>query len=267
MPSNECHECGGKGWKSVFIDEVQYADPCVCAKRRERDAFLGDIARFAVVRESPLYRPEENGGDRTAHDLFIPATWEQAAGHFRWALWQKKRAQRSFTYLVSSDARLLTVWLGDEGYKRRPKGAEETVGGTPVENLIQLCERPALLILHLGVKSAKNVCLPDVVQESLQIRLACGRPTWVLQGDRPLQWGHLAYSVSLQKLLNSHFETVELSEAEVPSQRGVSVAPPPDTTRLFAVSVGELVDSHTSNTHRVSARFPRKPRGNGPVGL
>jgi len=69
-----------------------------------------------------------------------------------------------------------------------------------------------LLIIRLGVKAARNVAMPEVFLEALQLREQEGKPTWIT--DQPaclLEDGHRAYSGQVDEYLEEwdHYKLKE----------------------------------------------------------
>ena len=109
------------------------------------------------------------------------------------------RQYPSWNFRVVSDAELITAWLATVALKGKeifdPDVRLEDNPSLLHLTLVDLVEPPSLLVIRLGVKSARNVAMSEVFLEALALRDHAGLPTWVFdQPDSPLQEGHLCYS-------------------------------------------------------------------------
>jgi len=69
---------------------------------------------------------------------------------------------------------------------------------SPIEALSELVEHPALLIVCLGVKAARNSAMPEVMLETLTLRGFRDKPTWIVdQPIYPLREGHISYDTAV----------------------------------------------------------------------
>lgn len=100
-------------------------------------------------------------------------------------------------FVVVSDADLMDAWLSygidvydaDVDAKRRSKVKDKYAA------LVDLVEPPDLLIIHLGVKAARNSAMPEVLLEAVKHREHIDRPTWVVdQPNYPLADGHISFN-------------------------------------------------------------------------
>jgi hypothetical protein len=87
--------------------------------------------------------------------------------------------------------------------------------------LVDLVDPPELMILRLGVKSARNSAMGEVLLEALKHRAHEGKPTWVVdQPTRRFDPSHLAFSEeALQHI--QRWEHIVLDSLD----RGLTVTP------------------------------------------
>jgi len=104
-------------------------------------------------------------------------------------------------FQVSSDADLMDAWLShigpqelyDADVNRLRAQAEQVSSKFPA--LVDLVEPPALLVICVSVKAARNAAMPEVLLEALQHRAHLGVPTWIVDlPNKPLGPDHIAYS-------------------------------------------------------------------------
>ena len=60
-----------------------------------------------------------------------------------------------------------------------------------------------LLIIRLGVKTARNSAMPEVLAETIELRQHLGKPTWVVEETgKPLEEGHISWSRAVEDALD-----------------------------------------------------------------
>jgi len=223
--SAPCPLCNGRSWIVVSdLDEK----PCRCLQRRMvRDHLAsGAIPRIAdapLVR-SPLFIPGVEGGDRTGDNMFIKASEHTLLSHLRWALGCKFNTKPSHTYRISSDARLLGIWLSKEAYTQKQKSTRDETEA--YNNLADFVAPPDLFILLLGNLGQRNKAMPGVIQEALSIRILEGKPTWVFEDineEVRFGTGHLSYSYDLAMFLDKHFSVIDFSAENKPEHAAALV--------------------------------------------
>jgi hypothetical protein len=110
----------------------------------------------------------------------------------------------SWYFRVLSDADLMSAWLSrdipdDEIYDTDV--AESRQGGrtSKYNSLEDIIDPPKLLIVRLGVKSARNSAMPEVLLETLMHRQHVDKPLWIV--DMPgylLKSGHIAWDMDVE---------------------------------------------------------------------
>jgi hypothetical protein len=88
-----------------------------------------------------------------------------------------------------------------------------------MHSLVDFIDPPELLVIQLGVKSARNNAMPEVFLETLRHRAFTGKPTWVFdQPDSPFNSNHLCYSEESHHVM-TEFKRVSLAKDASESRR------------------------------------------------
>lgn len=143
---------------------------------------MNGLSKAAKVKTTPLLKLVEENVWVTAHEGWFKAHLRHVA----------VRSPPSWGFSVVTDAELMTAWLATVALK----GAEiiDTDTRQHVEmrslrylTLTDIAVPPALLIIRLGVKTARNEAMPEVLDETIRMRLHEHQPTWIWdQPDAPL---------------------------------------------------------------------------------
>lgn len=190
-----CQQCFGAGVvRSVpTYTKVTGTRPCRCVL--ERDVLLNvergwrGLSQFDPVPSSPLVGMTET-------NLYVTASSKLTGEHVRHVA---VRQGPRWLFNVVSDAQLMDAWLSrvddTEVFDSDVIQARNVSVSGKFGALVDMIEPPALLIVVVGVKAARNSAMPEVLAETLQHRLYLQKPTWVI--DRPdyrLTNGHISYS-------------------------------------------------------------------------
>jgi len=104
-------------------------------------------------------------------------------------------------FQVSSDADLMDAWLSHIGPQELYDAdvnllrAQNEQVSSRFPALVDLFEPPALLVISVSVKAARNAAMPEVLLEALQHRAHLGAPTWIVDlPNKPLGPDHIAFS-------------------------------------------------------------------------
>lgn len=182
--------------------------------------------------ETPLFKRGEF--DRTQENLFIRRThWLTFLSHFKWVLGSKSSG---FFVRVATDMTLLNVFLGNASLKNRLPSQRTESGELLISNSLEdLLSSPDLAVLRLGHVIHGNRAAPNVLREALLLRLALGKPTWIVE---PLEQvfaplGMACCDENVANLVSSSFVDVYLEDealqpAYVEDEEGVTV---PGTTQ------------------------------------
>jgi hypothetical protein len=203
--SELCAHCQGTG--RILIDDITMKE-CVCAFAKAVRTHLGDIALASVLDESPFFTMDEEGGtDLTLQNLLIKSYWEDLVPHLKLVLIRKGLR---FKFLVTTDQRILGVYLGKESYAARSKNKRDEV---EVYNGLGdlLGADQDLVIVRLGVQSYKNQALPGILKEALLLRGITRKAIWLLEEpDNKFGPGHIAYNEDVAEYIRKHFSVVSI---------------------------------------------------------
>lgn len=195
-----CKKCGGHG----FIQEdsghmgIPQAIPCECRVEKlinaqAEKAWTG-LSKLAVKKKSPLT-------DWVEKDAIVLADKSSLATHLRSAL-HTYRSPYTFVKVVS-DATLMSAWLSTLTMSDSEIYDPDFRRDVRASSLEDLAEAPDLLIIRVGIKSARNSAMPEVLTEAIELRQHLGKPTWVVTDpDRPLEEGHISWSRSVEDSLD-----------------------------------------------------------------
>ena len=220
-PNPDCKLCEGSG--SVETEGAPPHPPtfrrCECVLRKDilenvERAFHG-LSTESPVPPSPLLALTNKNVLVKAGSEFRP--------HLRHVL---VRQPTAFSALVASDAELMTAWLASVALAGKDI-LDPDAYSISIEyfTLTDLVTPPDLLVIHMGVKVARNVAASEVLAEALNIRNHEGKPTWIWDDPAaPLGVGHLFWSDTVGRLLRS-FETVKDLTASSPRKGGRAKLP------------------------------------------
>lgn len=275
----DCVHCRGRGVVSVPKDERppfsigELTRPCVCVLARDVLANLErawkGLSKAAPILKSPLRGHE-------TENLWITAGGKDLKEHLRHVA---ARQGPRWHLLVVSDADLMNSWLSKdipdsdifdadvEAMRRRsrPPSAEFSA-------LVDLIDPPALLVIRLGVKAARNKAMCEVFQEALLHREHVGKPTWIV--DQPflrLAEGHIDYSLNVASVIEDWNRVVLSEQMEIlpvgggvqrfsmgSEPRGTVVPPPPRVPVPSQGTTTNLLDYDDLNRPE-KPKFKRKP--------
>jgi len=219
-----CSKCGGTG--RIEIDDLTVRQ-CLCAFARAMKEHLGaEIALAKSLQTSPLFvaGDPEPSVDRTKDNLFLKGYWQDLLPHFKSALVGKGLF---FSFTVVKDEKLKTVYVGDESYKARSKNKRDDI---QTHNSLGDIVGPEidLAIIRLGFLGHPNRAMPGIIKETIMLRDAPSKATWLIEDPDQGYFGpgHLSYSEELAEYIDAHFEVVDLtnkSRTPLPPERVVSV--------------------------------------------
>ena len=209
-----CEICSGLSWTIEIQDNDLIPYRCQCFKRTLARSFLGSELTKAPHRKSDLYlleRHPETGeiiGDRTKDDLFIKGPWSEVSGHLRWAVGAKHHDDECFRYKMVGDEVLLRCYLGDFAYERRAKQVRDEID--TFNGLHDLVYPDPLLIVRLGMLAHTNRAAANVLLETLNIRAAESKATWLVEGTVPFGTGHKFYNEEVGRYIQENFEVINV---------------------------------------------------------
>ena len=222
-----CKRCFGRGVVALPPEPHHVGDLtqiCLCVMSREvrrnvDRGWPGLMATTSSPNESPL-KPF------IKKNLWVTASLHAFRPQF------KQMAVRMgpyWNFLVRNDADLMSAWLSDLKDVHDGDVSQMRLQELPDRNvdLELLVIPPGLLVIVLGVKSARNSAMPEVLLETLRFRQYRQKPTWILdQPSSPFTDGHISWSSSCADLI-SEWKHVRLSGDSEP----VPNAPPARTAK------------------------------------
>ena len=203
----DCPVCRGGGSTEVTYsaEEVRKkpylmfgaVQTCRCVLERERieqlDKAWRGLAKVAPSPKSPL----------SAHlgsDLKVRASAYTLRAHLGRVLRDNPGVLR--TARVVSDLDLISAWLATASDDiMDPDVAAHRDREDAYTRLVDLAAYPALLVIRLGVKNARNVALPEVILEAVQCRAHRSKPSWVVEDPDLPREGAPWWSPALQSHL------------------------------------------------------------------
>lgn len=109
----------------------------------------------------------------------------------------------SLFFKVVGDHTLMSAWLGSIHAQGVAVADPDFQRDLKVFSLEDLAESPHILIVRLGTKRARNVAMPEVLVETIEIREHLNKVTWLVEEpSKPLEEGHLSWSPTLQDSLD-----------------------------------------------------------------
>lgn len=267
--SAACPLCKGVQWLYDYNGEEVIPRRCVCLEKQLLLGFLGPEIFGSTPVRSPLYQPVvdpitgEVEGDRTEDNLFIKGSWQIVCRHLHWVLAGKRRFSPKFHFKIVSDVQLLSVWLGSEAYKQKPKEIRDDI--ETHNSLSDLISDPTLLLIRLGHLGYNNRAAAGVLKESLGIREVLFKPTWLIEGAENLFGpGHRAYDDDVGTYVDGRFDIVDLGgkQLDIPLDDTVAIGPgievptPSEMDRPITSSRFDVRDPHVEERRKFKAYKP-----------
>lgn len=196
-----CKQCGGEGVLLVPDSFPPRYKNCVCMHYKD---ILRNVERgLPGLTKAQRLKPGTEGAFKGKLDqnLWITAPQHWFRAQLRWIM---IRQPPRFWFKVTSDAELMRAWLGTvhlKGLNIIDPDAHQV--SSRYMNLEDLVEPPGLLIIHVGVKKARNEASPEVLFETLNIRSFRGKPTWIFNEDHtPFDGSMPSHSYEVEAYLN-----------------------------------------------------------------
>jgi hypothetical protein len=209
-----CSKCKGHGAIDIPPDlskgrVTPARETCVCVRKRDLKYNVNRGWR-GLWKAKPIPESVLSGWEND--NLFITAKASTFKKHLRHVA---VRQSPRWHFQVSSDADLVSAWLSNMAQKGADINDPDVIlSDLPPISLPELIEPPALLVVMLGIKKARNAAAPEVLHETLHRRMFEDKPTWVVDqpSDRLMQ-GHLAWSESVDEFL-SEWDSFDLEDGE-----------------------------------------------------
>lgn len=253
-----CSRCYGRG--AIELEEthrgIPITKPCVCVLAKDvlknLDRAWSGLSTAPRVETSPLI-------DRTWRNTYVTASEETLRAHLKHAA---IRQGRNFGLVVCSDATLMTAWLASASLAGKeildPDAATVSLEKA---TLVDLVDPPDLLVIRLGVKSARNSAMPEVLLEALAHRSHVGKPTWICdQPTKKLDPSHISFSPDVADFLRGwdHFA--------LDNAAGLSIdligtgAVPNGSGATGGLTLSAAHGLQAGSTHRVERETREKPK-------
>lgn len=203
-----CKLCGDVGKTRVETEDIHVAEwkQCVCSFTRGLKLKLGPELVTAKLLDASLLL------DRVKENLHIKADWVTLSSHLKYVLIQMNYEKGlHFYHSIVTDERLKTVWVGDEAYKAKSRKKRDEVD---THNTISdiAGETLDLVIIRLGFLGYPNRAMPGVLKETLLLRQAKAKPTWIVEDPEfpPFTDGHFAWNQEVGRYVAERFKEVNL---------------------------------------------------------
>ena len=229
----ECKLCGGFGFiqKDDGYMGLPTAVPCRCRIEKALDA-QADKA-WAQLSKIPKGKKSLLKG-KLDSNLLVTGDKSQLSLNLRRALWIWEKPEK-FVKVVS-DATLMSAWLSSASLKMDIADPDFR-RDIRVATLEDLAEAPDLLIIRLGVKMARNSAMPEVLVEAIELRQHLNKATWVvIDPEKPLEEGHVAWSRAVEESLEGWDEMNLLAKTATASKRSRKSSSPPITADTLSPS-------------------------------
>ena len=244
-PEAKCPICNGRGRLPDPNNDLRVIQ-CRCEYVKAIRAHLIDPVMALDVGtelwatkpiESPLFKRGEH--DLTRENLFLQGSWNVVKLHLRTVLVGKGLR---FRYRIVTDARLLRVYLGKESSIRHREESDDVLTFDSLRDVVN--PNFDLVVVRLGFVGHTNRALANVIRESLMVREAVGKASWVV--ERGSQYNsmtfdavdlngrpkHTAYGPELADYLDTNYTSMLLTaegvEEEEPAEAPPAEAPSPE---------------------------------------
>lgn len=204
----ECEKCNGTGRVQNPPDPPHPPTYKRCSCMLKQDILknvergMKGLSKFPKVENSPLMEVVDKNVVVTAGREFLPHLRHVAV-----------RMPPSWNFKITSDAELVTAWLGSIALKGRDiLDADAYMVSTKYVTITDLVTPPDLLIIKMGVKTARNQAASEVLAEAINLRThpTINRPTWIWEEPHhPLNSGHMFWSDQLGFRLAEEFSRVK----------------------------------------------------------
>ena len=204
-----CKKCGGAGY--IQEDNGHMGMPqaiqcdCVIDKAIDQQAERAwkDLSVAPIRKRSLLNK-------RLSDNLIITGTADQLRLNLRSALGNARNP--NLFVKVIGDHTLMSAWLGSMQLAGKDIADPDFQRDLKVYSLDDLAEAPNLMVIRLGTKVARNAAMSEVLVETIEVRQHLNKPTWIIiDPDRPLEEGHIAWSMLLEDTIHS-WERINLNE-------------------------------------------------------
>ena len=203
----DCPDCQGRGAVPIPKEDrppgargpITRICDCILVEETLKNMERGwvGLANARPLQEASFLR------EYSDKDLWLTAMTKDFREHLRHIA---ARKGPDWYFSVVSDAQLMDAWLAPD-IDVRDMDVDQlrrSAVSSQFARLVDRVEPPALLIVQVGVKAARNKAMPEVLLEALRHRAHIGKPTWVV--DNPfyrLTEGHISYSPDVGRFMNN----------------------------------------------------------------
>jgi hypothetical protein len=245
-----CADCSGKGHVDVSLEKgFPSSKRCLCALKKDviqnlERAWKG-LSEAPPLSDSPL-KP------LTKKNVWVTSTANLFRQHLRHVGFRKP----SNWYLkVIADSQISTAWFANVALKGEEiLDVDAAAMSLEYVSIPDLVLPPELLVIRLGVKTARMSAMSEVLMEALTLREHQNLPTWIF--DQPYAQlsspDHLCYSIHLMEYL-ADWPRVNLE--------ATSTNTSPKPTVSFEMPMPGPIQSvkpRTTSTKEVTSRFQLK---------
>ena len=197
---SKCKKCHGHGY--IQVDDghlgMPQAIPCTCVIKK---ALSNQAKRAWTGLEMIPTRRNSLLKNKVKECVVVTANKSELMLHLRSALVVHQKPEEFIK--VVSDATLISAWLSNLGRTNTEIIDPDFIRDLRANSLEDLAESPTLLIIRLGVKTARNSAMPEVLAETIELRQHLGKPTWlVIEPNKPLEEGHISWSRAVDDALD-----------------------------------------------------------------
>ena len=198
--SKVCPKCHGYGY--IQVDDghlgMPQAVPCSCVIKK---ALSNQAKKAWAGLEAIPARRNSLLKNKVRDCVVVTANKSELMLHMRSALVHHEKPEEFIK--VVSDATLISAWLSNLGRTNSEIIDPDFIRDLRANSLEDLAESPTLLIIRLGVKTARNSAMPEVLAETIELRQHLGKPTWVVvEPSKPLEEGHISWSRAVEDALD-----------------------------------------------------------------
>jgi hypothetical protein len=242
QPTKTCAICNGAGKVRVNDDTWK---SCWCSFSRMFSARVGiAIASSRTLDSSPLYAPATSttpAVDLTKSNVYLTGWSQDIMAHVKFAMIAKYLEHDLHYYMrLVTDEQLKSVYLGEMSYKSK-KSKDRDLEASVSYNTLSDFIGPDLhlAIIELGTLGYPNRAMPGILKESLLIRQAAGKPTWIFDTpEKPWSPGHFSYNDDVCEYVSRYYKSINLTELKP----GQVVIPRNQTADFYSSEDGMSVD-------------------------
>ncbi len=215
-----CEKCGGIGLVETgeFYRGEAILSLCICmlktAINSQCERAWKGLSQFPPKKNSPLK-------GKFKENLIITSDKSELCSNLKGFLFTEKNPL--LFVKVVSDANLVSAWLSNISLSQKDIIDPDFTREITVRGLEDLAEAPDLLIVRLGVKTARNSATPEVLIETIELRQHLNKPTWlVIEPTKPLEEGHIAWSRGVMDAITGWNNIKLIEKTQLAETKGIT---------------------------------------------